>query len=198
MLTTQSSAGAVSISLTSLERDNVFNNRRCSCTALWTDVSLDCTYTVTYTYSEEWCHRWSGRLAIHVEYGLNRMSTETGQTSLYSASYVSWQCGTARSAAARLLLSAGQQSISISCSPGLQQQTRSSGVRQANWTNKHHITTYYAGSANKEIHTHPFNGPLSGTTQVSRYQKGKTNVDFTEARDCEWQWYQLGHMQVCT
>jgi len=30
--------------------------------------------------------------------------------------------------------------------------------------------------------THPFNGPLSGTTRVSRYQKGKTNVDFTEAR----------------
>ena len=27
-------------------------------------------------------------------------------------------------------------------------------------------------------HTHPFNGPLSGTTQVSRYQKGKTNLDF--------------------
>jgi len=34
-------------------------------------------------------------------------------------------------------------------------------------------------------HTHPFNGPLSGTTQVSRYQKGKTNLDFTEARDSE-------------
>jgi len=33
---------------------------------------------------------------------------------------------------------------------------------------------------------------------VSRYQKGKTNLDFTEARDSEWQWYQLGHMQVCT
>jgi len=31
-------------------------------------------------------------------------------------------------------------------------------------------------------HTHPFNGPFSGTTQVSRYQKGKTNLDFTEAR----------------
>ena len=31
-------------------------------------------------------------------------------------------------------------------------------------------------------HTHPFNGPLSGITQVSQYQKGKTNVDFTEAR----------------
>ena len=46
--------------------------------------------------------------------------------------------------------------------------------------------------------THPFNGPLSGTTQVSRYQKGKTNLDFTEARDSEWQWLQLGYMQVCT
>ena len=32
-------------------------------------------------------------------------------------------------------------------------------------------------------HTHTFNGPLSGTTRVSRYQKGKTNLDFTEARD---------------
>jgi len=33
---------------------------------------------------------------------------------------------------------------------------------------------------------------------VSRYQKGKTNLDFTEARDSEWQWHQLEHMQVCT
>jgi len=33
---------------------------------------------------------------------------------------------------------------------------------------------------------------------VSRYQKGKTNVDFTEARDSEWHWHQLGYMQVCT
>jgi len=32
----------------------------------------------------------------------------------------------------------------------------------------------------------------------SRYQKGKTNLDFTEARDSEWQWHQLGHVQVCT
>jgi len=47
-------------------------------------------------------------------------------------------------------------------------------------------------------HTHPFNGPLSRTTQVSRYQNGKTNLDFTEARESEWQWHQLGHMQVCT
>ena len=47
-------------------------------------------------------------------------------------------------------------------------------------------------------HTLPFNGPFSRTTQVSRYQKGKTNLDFTEARDSEWQWRQLGRMQVCT
>jgi len=33
---------------------------------------------------------------------------------------------------------------------------------------------------------------------VSRYQKGKTNLDFTEARDSEWQWHQLSHMQICT
>ena len=45
---------------------------------------------------------------------------------------------------------------------------------------------------------HPLNGPLSGITQVSRYQKGKSNLDFTGARDSGWQWHQLGHMQVCT
>jgi len=43
-------------------------------------------------------------------------------------------------------------------------------------------------------HIHPINGPFSGTTWVSRYQKDKTNLDFTEARDIEWQWHQLGHM----
>jgi len=33
------------------------------------------------------------------------------------------------------------------------------------------------------INTHPVNGPFFGTTRVSRYQKGKTNLDFTEARE---------------
>jgi len=51
-------------------------------------------------------------------------------------------------------------------------------------------------------HTHPFNGPFSGTTQVNRYQKGKTNLDLNEARG-GWflgrQWHQLDHIQrVCT
>jgi len=33
---------------------------------------------------------------------------------------------------------------------------------------------------------------------VGRYKKGKTDLAFTEAKDSEWQWHQLGHMQVCT
>ena len=57
-------------------------------------------------------------------------------------------------------------------------------------------------STHTHTHTHthiqPFNGPLSGTTRMSRYQKGKTDLDFTGARDSEWQWHQLGRMQVCT
>jgi len=42
-----------------------------------------------------------------------------------------------------------------------------------------------------DTHTHPFNGPLSRTARVSRHQKGKTNLDFNEARDSQWQWHQL-------
>jgi len=33
---------------------------------------------------------------------------------------------------------------------------------------------------------------------VSQYQKGKTNLDFTEAGDSEWQWHRLGRMQAST
>jgi len=57
---------------------------------------------------------------------------------------------------------------------------------------------YYTGELVPETHTQPFNGLWSGTTQVGQYQKGKNNPDFTEARDSEWQWRQLSHMQVCT
>jgi len=96
-----------------------------------------------------------------------------------------------------------QQLINISCLPGPQQQ-RCAVVawdgqtdRQMDTRPMHRACSiYYVGSAN--THTHPFNGPFSGITQVSRYHKGKTKLDFTEARDSEWQWHQLGHMQVCT
>ena len=60
------------------------------------------------------------------------------------------------------------------------------------------VSILYSGAIFKTTLLHPFNGSFSRTTQVSRYQKGKTNLDFTEARDSEWQWHQLGHMQVCT
>jgi len=78
---------------------------------------------------------------------------------------------------------------------------------------------------NDDTHTHTFNSPLSGTTWVSRYQKGKTNLDHMQVStslqsenhastpplsflqdgcpscrqtNSEWQWHQLGHIQVYT
>ena len=46
-----------------------------------------------------------------------------------------------------------------------------------------HTRTHARTHARTHTHTHPFYGPLSRTTWVSRYKKGKTNLDFTEARD---------------
>ena len=63
---------------------------------------------------------------------------------------------------------------------------------------EHHYFLTFLFSDPVRTHTHPFNGPLPRTTRVSRYQKGEINLDFTEARDSEWQWHQLGRMQVCT
>jgi len=60
------------------------------------------------------------------------------------------------------------------------------------------MTNEVISHTHTHAHAHTSNGPFSGTTQLSRYQKGKTNLDFIEARDSEWQWHQLGHMQVCT
>ena len=71
------------------------------------------------------------------------------------------------------------------------------------WPMRHiAIADYYVcrkqSTALTHTHTHPFSGPYSGTTWVSWYQKGKTDLNFTEARESEWQWHQLGHMQVST
>jgi len=46
-------------------------------------------------------------------------------------------------------------------------------------------------------HTHTHFQDYPAQFRVSQYQKGQTNLDLTEARDSEWQWHQLGHMQVC-
>jgi len=46
----------------------------------------------------------------------------------------------------------------------------------------------------RHTHTHihtRWTALFSRTTRVSRYQKGKTNLDFTKARDSEWQWHRL-------
>jgi len=48
------------------------------------------------------------------------------------------------------------------------------------------------------LHSYTHTCHSSGTSWVSQYQKSKTNLDFTGARDSEWQWHQLPHMQVCT
>ena len=76
--------------------------------------------------------------------------------------------------------------------PSLGFQDWKTGRKLRNWLIKSSWTVI------NSTHTHPFNGPFSGTTRVSRYQKGKTSLVFTEARDSEWQWHQLGCMQVYT
>ena len=63
---------------------------------------------------------------------------------------------------------------------------------------QHRIVQHLKTNHYWDQRTHAHLTAISGTTQVSRYQKGKTNLDFTEARDSEWRWHQLGHMQVCT
>jgi len=36
------------------------------------------------------------------------------------------------------------------------------------------------------------------STADAQHRAVKTSLDFTEVRDIEWQWHQLGRMQVCT
>jgi len=86
-----------------------------------------------------------------------------------------------------------QQSIDIACPPGPQQQTR-----RTPWPRRTIGQTDALCRMRTESHTRAFNDPFSGTTQMSRYRKGESNLDFTEARDSEWQLRQLGRVQVCT
>jgi len=55
-------------------------------------------------------------------------------------------------------------------------RTRAARLEKLTWLT-------YNENKSRKTHTHPFNGPFSRTTRVSRYQKGNTNLDFTEARD---------------
>ena len=45
-------------------------------------------------------------------------------------------------------------------------------------------------------HTHPFNDPFFYPGEPVPERQNQSG--FTEARDSEWQWHQLGHVQVCT
>ena len=61
-----------------------------------------------------------------------------------------------------------------------------------------YLGNYERSYTHTHTHTHQFNSLFYGTTWVSQYQKGKTNLDFTEARVSEWQWHQLGHCLLYT
>jgi len=69
-----------------------------------------------------------------------------------------------------------------------------------------HVCFFSAGSGTRAYQEllllQPFSGVFSGTTWVSRYQKGNTSLDLSEARDdgvLGWQWHQLDHTRtVCT
>jgi len=64
-----------------------------------------------------------------------------------------------------------------------------------------HMTSYLTLIETMQLYTHIHFMAIwtfCGITRMSWYQKGKTSLDFTEARDSEWQWHQLGHIQICT
>jgi len=58
------------------------------------------------------------------------------------------------------------------------------------------LTAFSIQRTHTHTYIHAFNGPFRDYPGEP-VQKGKTNLDFTEARDNEWQWHQLDHMQVC-
>jgi len=62
----------------------------------------------------------------------------------------------------------------------------------------------YVTVSKKVTHTQPFYGPsgfcpgLPGWADTRKVPPGRWNQSgFTGARDSEWQWHQLGHMQIC-
>jgi len=63
--------------------------------------------------------------------------------------------------------------------------TWKSDKADSNCTSGTKLPSYHSCFTHTHTHTHAhrFNGPLTRNTWVSQYQKGKTNLDFTEARD---------------
>jgi len=68
-----------------------------------------------------------------------------------------------------------------------------------------HVVTSYGDCVMLDAHTrtHTHTWILCRTTyRMSQHQRGKTGMwnqsGFTGARYSEWQWHQLGHVQICT
>jgi len=53
------------------------------------------------------------------------------------------------------------------------------------------------GITHTRTHTHPFYDPLDFVRDYHVPER-LNKSGFTGAKDSEWQWYQLGHMQICT
>jgi len=63
---------------------------------------------------------------------------------------------------------------------------------------KNNTNTMVAQTHTQHTHTHTHLTALfPGLHGSAGTKKVKTNLDFTEARDSELLWHQLGHMQVC-
>jgi len=59
----------------------------------------------------------------------------------------------------------------------------------------------YPGYPRKEainIQTHICVAALWTLSRITRMNRYQNQSGFTGARDSEWQWHQLGHMQICT
>ena len=124
---------------------------------------------------------------------MTQMHMETDNcTSMSVCSVLDMDSGTRSAARVR---QTWRRDLVLLCLSSAEWRTRSCGVRTRSPAHPRPGTSSLVCCC--LTHTHPFNGPFSGTTRVSRYQKGRTSPDFTEARDSEWQWHQLGHMQVC-
>ena len=61
-----------------------------------------------------------------------------------------------------------------------------------------HTRTHARTHARTHTHTHTFNGPFSGTTRVSRYQKGKPIWILLEQETVSGSGISWAKMQVCT
>ena len=83
-------------------------------------------------------------------------------------------------------------SIAILQQQGTSDEPELLEFRRAPTPSRHTSTSSHSSDTwqynHTHTHTHPFNGPLSDTTRVSWYQKGKTYLDFTEARGSDISW----------